>query len=91
MDTKSENPSYSKLKQLFITEFLDFRDEFEALVLNDEFTDMLMEYSICNRVLERIGENHNMSQLYIQLKQELQHEIKNYIIRHIKNSLNTGK
>ncbi len=85
LDTKSEKAPYSKLKQLFIAEFRDYSDEFETLVLNDEFTDMLMEYSICNRVLERTGEDHTLSQLYIQLKKELKQEIKNYIIIHIKN------
>jgi hypothetical protein len=84
MDNKPIHRSSSRIKQLFVREFAEFKNEFDFLSEKEDFADMLKEYLQCESEIERRAELHNVRATYLQLKGELKDEIIVYIIKKIK-------
>ena len=84
MENKGNSPYWSDIRNVFITEFPEFKHEFEILSSNDDFTEMLTDYKTCHIELEKLSNLYGEKELYLQLESELKEEILNYIINHIK-------
>ena len=81
------NTSYSlDIKNVFISDFPEFKHAFEKLLLNADFTDMLTDYGTCQMELQKLSDLHGVEEMYLQLQSELKEEIINYIINHIKST-----
>ena len=84
MESKGINPLSSDIKNVFISEFPEFRHAFEKLSSEEDFKEMLTEYKICQEEIQKFSDMHSSEELYLHLQQELKEEIFNYIIKHIK-------
>ena len=85
MENKRNSQYSSDLKHVFISDFPEFKNAFKKLSLDEEFTDMLMDYRICQMELQKLSDLHGVEEMYLQVLSELREEIMNYIINHIKS------
>lgn len=84
MKNKGHLPNWSGIRNVFISEFPEFKHVFDMLTSHEDFTEMLTDYRICQMELEKLSKLHGQEELYLQLESELKEEILNYIINHIK-------
>lgn len=84
MKSKGNSPCWSDIKNVFIAEFPEFKHEFEILSSNEDFTEMLTDYRICQMELKKLTSLHGDAEIYLQLESEMKEEILDYIINHIK-------
>jgi hypothetical protein len=82
--SKGNSPCWSDIKNVFIAEFPEFKHEFEILSSNEDFTEMLTDYRICQMELKKLTSLHGDAEIYLQLESEMKEEILDYIINHIK-------
>ena len=81
MKRKLDNPE--NIYKLVQKEFPEHRKVADHLIKSNEFTEMVQEYMICARTLEKLKDLASKKRAYRELKKELKEEINNYIIRHI--------
>ena len=69
-------------RALYQREFPDFSHEYDKLIQDQTFCDMLSELSFCERKLASLSGIVETKASYYQLVEELRLEIKNHIIKH---------
>jgi len=83
LNNKTNN--LEKFRKFCLREFPEFSYAIDQLLNYEDFIDMLKEYSYCESALLKLQDLNEKKEAYHQLKKELKQEMKNYIIRHIKN------
>ena len=86
MESKGDSQFSAHIRKLFVREFPEFEDAYEALSSNEEFTFMLADYSVCHSELQKLSNLHEVEQTYLQLKSELKKELMNYMISRINSA-----
>jgi len=85
MELNNKTNNLERFHKLCLREFPEFSCEIDQLLNYKEFIDMLREFSYCESTLLKLRDLDKKKETYHQLKNELKQEIKNYIIRHLKN------